>query len=903
MDWKKYCVIDNKTNKDITDRIRKMHTNRLISRYIIYFYNREKEYEYSFDRLTCLKNPKVVDPTDMFVFIKGVLAADILLILKFSDWFKIQYSDGKLQTVREKDIQFIKDRKKEPLVNNVMNYLIEVADIEDDKQYQEKDEPNFLEKQLTSLPVLENTILSSFISQEDIHTNLDKSPVIAPFSSNESQLNAIHNALTYNISVIQGPPGTGKTQTILNIISNLLIRGKTIAVVSGNNEATRNVYEKLQKEGLGDICAFLGNTANIEEFFSHEHNKLGLLTYSAKFRNNISEYELKRQEKLVSEIYKSITEKAKIKATLEELKIEKEINDEIYEENKVKIPRQFRKAINASSCLKIAAILEASAIRYPSFFTRLKLLIVYKTRLKKKYDFAAIIDYLQNRYYTEKIKELEASFKKLDRRYSDKKKKEILDRYQIESKTYLMNVLKEKYYKLKEHKFYAGSYRRNQSFVEHFPIVLSTTHSLNNCTPQGVIYDYVIIDESSQVNLTSAAVALSRAKNIVVVGDSKQLPHIVPDRLKGPLELVKNKHSIPAYLDYRRYSLLESVQIKYGHMLPTTLLNEHYRCDPEIIGFCNKRFYDGDLIIETKHIENGGINIIETPSNTALGRCNKRQAEIIKTEILPSEKGNKDIGIVAPYRKQVALIKDYISDEGILVDTVHKFQGKERSTMILSTTSDRTILSEDPEHIDFLNNPNLINVAISRAKTHLYVVATSEALSQEGTLLGDLAKYVSYYCNSSKQIKTKIYSVFDLMYDEYSPILQNMAKHLLKVSEFQSENIIATVIDEICKERKYGILGFKHNYPLRKVVNPNEYSNLEERNFILSPGAHCDFIIFNKLNKKICLAVEVDGKQHEEKIQKSRDEKKDKILKEAGLKLLRIKTTDLNIKEQIEKMF
>ena len=65
--------------------------------------------------------------------------------------------------------------------------------------------------------------------------------LIFPFGGNASQFRAVENALGKQMSVIQGPPGTGKTQTILNIIANLLIRGKTIQVVSNNNSATQNV--------------------------------------------------------------------------------------------------------------------------------------------------------------------------------------------------------------------------------------------------------------------------------------------------------------------------------------------------------------------------------------------------------------------------------------------------------------------------------------------------------------------------------------------------------------------------------------------------------------------------------------------------------------------------------------
>ena len=72
------------------------------------------------------------------------------------------------------------------------------------------------------------------------------------------------------LSIIEGPPGTGKTQTILNIISNAYIEGKSVAVVSNNNSATSNVLEKLDKYGVGFIAAFLGNKDNKEKFISEQ---------------------------------------------------------------------------------------------------------------------------------------------------------------------------------------------------------------------------------------------------------------------------------------------------------------------------------------------------------------------------------------------------------------------------------------------------------------------------------------------------------------------------------------------------------------------------------------------------------------------------------------------------------
>lgn len=94
--------------------------------------------------------------------------------------------------------------------------------------------------------------------------------VYYPFGCNTSQKAAVEAALTHQVSIIQGPPGTGKTQTILNIIANLLMKGKTVLVVSNNNSAVENVAEKLNGEGLGFLVAQLGSVQNKETFIANQ---------------------------------------------------------------------------------------------------------------------------------------------------------------------------------------------------------------------------------------------------------------------------------------------------------------------------------------------------------------------------------------------------------------------------------------------------------------------------------------------------------------------------------------------------------------------------------------------------------------------------------------------------------
>ncbi|MCQ6281614.1 hypothetical protein JN080_20710 [Bacillus sp. EB600] len=70
-----------------------------------------------------------------------------------------------------------------------------------------------------------------------------------------------------------------------------------------------------------------------------------------------------------------------------------------------------------------------------------------------------------------------------------------------------------------------------KTFIKEYPVILSTTHSLRNSPEKNYLFDYVIIDEASQVDLITGALALSCVKNAVIVGDVKQLPNVIPSEV------------------------------------------------------------------------------------------------------------------------------------------------------------------------------------------------------------------------------------------------------------------------------------------------------------------------------------------------------------------------------------
>jgi very-short-patch-repair endonuclease len=393
------------------------------------------------------------------------------------------------------------------------------------------------------------------------------------------------------------------------------------------------------------------------------------------------------------------------------------------------------------------------------------------------------------------------------------------------------------------------------------------------------------MDEASQIDIVTGALALSCAKRAVIVGDLKQLPNVVPNELRKVTDNIFMKAKYKSAYHYANNSILSSI-VKLFEDVPKTLLREHYRCHPKIIDFCNKKFYDNELIILTQDntTKNPLVVYKTAKGNHARGRINQRQIDVIIQEILQDQvEGNQSIGIVSPYRKQVNSMQKQIVKNEITIDTVHKYQGRERDIIILST-----VVNEINEFVD---DPNLLNVAVSRAVNKL-VVIISENEKNMNSNIGDLVKYLEY--NNFQVIKSNIYSIFDLLYSCYSDRLKQTEKIRKKVSEHVSENLMNTLIEKVLQLPEFSTFGVVLHVPLKMLVRNTELLNEKELKFAMNEWTHIDFMIFNKLDKRPLLAIEVDGYSFhaDSPKQKDRDRIKDGVLDKIGLPLLRFATNE-----------
>lgn len=191
------------------------------------------------------------------------------------------------------------------------------------------------------------------------------------------------------------------------------------------------------------------------------------------------------------------------------------------------------------------------------------------------------------------------------------------------------------YNKYREHKrcvYSENDLRHNsEKFMSDYPVILSTTYSLRSSLSYKTCYDYVIVDEASQVDLVTGALALSCAKKAVIVGDLKQLPNVVNRGQKAITDNIYSTYNLPGAYKFSNHSLLSSL-IELFFDVPRVLLREHYRCHPEIIGFCNQRFYNNELTILTKSSSDSKSMMVyrTVAGNLARGHINERQIEVIK---------------------------------------------------------------------------------------------------------------------------------------------------------------------------------------------------------------------------------------------------------------------------------
>lgn len=756
-------------------------------------------------------------------------------------------------------------------------------------------------KALDDIDLMESrSALSNYIDGKNPAVNLSKEALIYPFGCNESQKLAVETTLRNSISIVEGPPGTGKTQTILNIIANLIVQNKTVAIVSNNNSAVFNVREKLEKYGYGMVVASLGNKDNKASFFENLSNQRINPDFkiSTKRLKDV-EMEVRELDSILITSFQYRNKLATLKTELSDaeiefshIKVEQSLNPNV----KSMLDKKFHRGLNFYKILKLKDLFSNIDLKAKlSFINKIRFILQYGL-----FDFNSISlygeefrIYVNHKFYELYIAKIENEILTIENWLASHNEETNLKRFIETSKEVFNGALFQRYNGLGQVTFSMDDYRNQfDDFAKHYPVILSSTLSLHTSIPKGYLFDYLIIDESSQVDIIKSVVCFSCCRNVVVVGDSMQLNHIVDEKSKAVAELFQTKYNISPAYDYVEQNILNSLKTLYGNNVKSVLLKEHYRCHPTIIGFCNKKYYNNKLVVMTDW-NNHPFRIIET--NISGGRDNYNQRQIDETDSYIRQNYSADytkVGVIAPYRNHADMLQKQLPD-GVEADTIHKFQGREKDVIIFNTVRS----SIEP----FIDNPNLINVAVSRAVKEFIVVKPASMELPHGTNIGDMIRYICYTTEPKETIiKGRICSVFDLLYKEYNKVFISFLSSNRKIKGSAAEIIMYKFLDErILTKAQFSSIDMVREYRLRDLIRSFEPFSEEEIQFIKN-NSRLDFLLYNKIDKTPVLAIEVDGVSfHDNKLQQERDNKKNHILETIGLPLLRLSTDGHNEEAKI----
>lgn len=795
----------------------------------------------------------------------------------------------------DKNVQlsFLKFLLKFPAnIDEYFNYYInclEVTDVKNKGQYKRK----VYRQMLDSLYTVEkdNLLVKYFGGIKDKISSINKSCILLN-RSNNSQRIAINNAISNNISIIQGPPGTGKTTTILSLIANFIMDNKNVVVVSKNNSAVNNIIEELQKTDLPEFYLRFGSDDKVmDKLLVNINDKLKKL---GKDLSNIdsSIEDLMKLNTLKSQLEifdNEIGELMCLKNLIAELKTQKKFIDR---KNNI---YNFKKYINKSEariiCEKnanaktINRLIKLSNKNKYNFFE--KLLIRYKYLLRGedlKVKINAISELLEQFYLNKEIVNKEEQL--LQGRLEEKKK--IAEKIYEEYILLCMNSFK---FRLKDKMhIYSDKIESKKDLLKlafnTYPLILTTADGFFfNFIDMIKGYrqiDCIIIDEASQCDVITGLPLLYLAKKIVVVGDSKQLSAITNINVDS---------NIPDCYKYENNSFLNSIKEVFDPVEKT--LEEHYRCDYNIINFCNKYYYDNKLKIYTSASENA-ISIVNVDKYKGAEKfskdiVNKREIKTINELVKTCDA----TFVITPFKGQAKLLeKDYGKDNA---GTIHTFQGKGEDKVYFSTVFNDVDFCNTHIKSDYNMFTNeLINVAVSRAKKKFILVGDKNYFLENGEYVPNVKNLIDYIGIYGNELFDNSSCIFDYLYKNI-PYYQS-TKYFDNEYEEKLFNSIVDIISE-CPYKCYCKLKLANLVQNEKFLDTNP----DIKQYI-SNGSHADFTIFDiRINKPI-LVVELDGKYHSLDKQKLRDSYKDKSLLKSGIKVLRIPSKSAIDKSYLKKM-
>ncbi len=280
-------------------------------------------------------------------------------------------------------------------------------------------------------------------------------------------------------------------------------------------------------------------------------------------------------------------------------------------------------------------------------------------------------------------------------------------------------------------------------------------------------FDSIVVDEASQILEHSIIGLLSRVPKWILIGDHRQLPAVVQQSHAS--SEVTNEELVALGLDDRRNSLFERMYLRCEDNEWTWAhgnLSQQGRMHVDLMDFVSNRFYRNGLNVlegidrltsplhmDSSHVlDRSRMIFISTKAEEDLNwKRNRFEAEKV-IEVLRHFKAHRstetEIGVITPFRSQIALIKSKLQDQGndddsITVDTVERYQGGARDIIIISLCTNRISQLRAISSISTDGIDRKLNVALTRAREQIVIIGNEEILRKS-----DIYASLIDYCRS-----------------------------------------------------------------------------------------------------------------------------------------------------------
>ena len=665
---------------------------------------------------------------------------------------------------------------------------------------------------------------------------------------NLDQLLAINNAMKFPCAYIQGPPGTGKTNTIKNAIITAFFNETTVLFASYNNTPIDSVTESLSKlKYKGKTIPFpilrLGNTEKLKQamvYINELRKKVSAIPVFEDTLNKRKEDRKVRARQLSDLLknYEEIVELKERKESMEHLIKYQNKMGNIGSISAFQMDIQMNQMNSLNQ--KIAGIGEISNDKVMELLDR------------NEKEFYQYLYFISAKY----IKKLET-----------KPFKELID---------ILDTDIEEDEKVQKFAKYLKKSENIKLLQKVFPIMVTTCISAHKLGSPEILFDMVIIDEAGQCNVAISLVPIIRGKNMMLVGDPQQLrPVVLLDDITN--KKLRKKYNINDEYDYKENSIYKTY-LACDAVSDEILLRCHYRSNKKIIDFNNKKYYNSKLEILTKSEEKEPLLFVDV-ENSRSELKNTSPAEAAEILDYASLNRDKTMAVITPFVNQRKLIETGIKDrklDNIVCGTVHAFQGDEKDVVLFSTAlSDRTT---DGTYNWLKNNKELINVAVSRAKEKLILLASKKELERlhGSDLDDDLYELVNYVRTNGQSVVTK----------------KQVSSRALGVQPF------STATENAFLDNLTHALGniwlSQSRYTIHKEVAISQVFQENLTHNALFYMGRFDFVVYEKQGKAEIpiLAIELDGREHyTEEAVIERDRKKNEICKAHNLQIIRVENS------------